>query len=162
MELLILPDQFIIKYSPAWMTLLLLSGLLLFFVSKKWRKQLIKKGKYSFFPGVLFAVSFIFIIGGINFYVYKVVMNKEGILLFNIKQFNEKILWSDIENAEYKDSQEIVLTVNNTLTANESGSSSNKQKQKETQRIVINLSDLDKNSHDKVKILIELKHKQNQ
>jgi len=152
MELLILPDQFIITYSPAWMALLLLSGLLLFFVSKKWRKQLIKKGKHSFFPGVLFTVSFIFIIGGINLYVYKVVMNKEGILLFNIKQFNEKILWSDIEKAEYKDNQMIALTINNTL--NDNGA--------ETQYIFINLSDLEKDSHDKVKILIELKRKQNQ
>ncbi|MCW8928867.1 MAG: hypothetical protein OQL19_01360 [Gammaproteobacteria bacterium] len=147
MELLILPDQFIIKYSPIWMFLLLLSGLLLFFVSKRWRNQLKKRHKHSFMPGVLFTVSFIFLVGGINFYVYKVVLNKDGIILFNIKQFNEKIKWSDIQKVEYQQNQKIALSIHDDKQA--------------VQLLAIDLADLDKDSVAKVKILIDLKVKQN-
>ncbi len=146
MELLILPDQFIIKYSPIWMASLLISGLLLFFVSKNWRSQLKKKQKHSFMPGVLFTVSFIFLVGGINFYVYKVVMNKDGIIVFNIKQFNEKIKWTDIQQVEYLKKQKIILSVN------ESG---------QTHKLItLNFSELDESSAEKVKVLIDFKLKQ--
>jgi len=146
MELLILPDQFIIKYSPAWMMILLLLGLILFFVSKKWRARLRKLNKHSFMPGVLFTVSFIFLVGGINLYVYKIVLNKDGIILFNIKQFNEQIKWTDMKRVEYQDKQKIVLFVNENVQQNKP--------------IQIDLAELDKDSMYKVKILIDLKLKQ--
>lgn len=149
MELLILPDQFIIKYSPIWMALLLISGLLLFFVSKNWRNKLKKSHKHSFMPGVLFTVSFIFLVGGINFYVYKVVMNKDGIILFNIKQFNENINWSDIQRVEYLPNQKIVFSVKE------------QDNEQMTQLIQLDFSKLDKDSAEKVQILIDLKLKQN-
>ena len=145
MELLILPDQFIIKYSPAWMVILLLSGLILFFVSKRWRKHFRRLQKHSFMPGVLFTISFIFMVGGINFYVYKVVMNKDGIILFNIKQFNEQINWGDMERVEYQDNQKILFVLNNNV---------------QDESIVLNLKELNKNSMNKVRILIDLKLKQ--
>ena len=147
MELLILPDQFIIKHSPQWMVLLLLSGLLLFFISKKWRAQLRKLHKHSFMPGVLFTISFIFLIGGINLYVYKIVLNKDGIILFNIKQFNEQIKWTDIMRVEYQEQQKIILLVKKKREQNGQWDKS----------IEIDLSKLDKGSVNKVKILIDLK-----
>ena len=154
MELLILSDQFIIKYSPAWMVVLLLSGLLLFFVSKSWRTRLRQLHQHSYMPGVLFTVSFIFLIGGINFYVYKIVMNKEGIILFNIKQFNEQVKWTDIQRVEYQARQNIVLFINDeqNKVLNEKG--------QQVKTMQINLAELDKISVDKVKILIDLKLKQ--
>ncbi len=146
MELHILPDQFIIKYSPAWMAALLVSGLLLFFISKKWRSQLKKAHRHSYLPGVLFTISFIFLVGGINFYVYKVVFNKDGIILFNIKQFNEQINWRDMTRVEYHDGQKIFIFFNDNVSLSEP--------------LVLNLAELDKGSLDKVKILINLKLKQ--
>lgn len=151
MELLILPDQFIIKYSPAWMVILLVLGLILFFVSKQWRSRLNKQQKHSYMPGVLFTVSFIFLVGGINFYVYKVVMNSDGIILFNIKQFNHHVKWTEIQQVEYHDNQEIILFVN---AADQTNSSDRK-----TELITIDLEKLDADSLDKVKILIDLKLK---
>ena len=97
-------------------------------------------------PGVLFTVSFIFLIGGINLYVYKIVLNKDGIILFNIKQFNEQIKWTDMERVEYQDKQKIVLFVNENAQQDES--------------IQIDLAELDKDSMYKVKVLIDLKLKQ--
>ncbi len=145
MELLILPDQFIIKYSSQWTALLLLSGLILFFVSKRWRTQLKKQQKHSYFTSVLFTVSFIFLVGGINFFVYKIVMNKEGMILFNIKQFNHHILWSEMQRVEYQDNQTLVIFVNTSgLNA---------------ERIKLDLSRLDEASMDKVKILFKVKLK---
>lgn len=146
MELLILPDQFIIKYSPLWMAALLLSGLLLFFVSKKWRTQLKKVQRHSYMPGVLFTVSFIFLVGGINLYVYKVVFNKDGITLFNIKQFNEQIKWQDMTRVDYPEGQKIMIFLNDNVSLSEP--------------VVLDLADLDKNSVEKVKILINFKLKQ--
>lgn len=97
-------------------------------------------------PGVLFTVSFIFLIGGINLYVYKIVLNKDGIILFNIKQFNEQIKWTDMKRVEYQDRQKIVLFVNENAQQDES--------------IQIDLAELDKDSMYKVKVLIDLKLKQ--
>ncbi|WP_198264784.1 hypothetical protein [sulfur-oxidizing endosymbiont of Gigantopelta aegis] len=147
MELLILPDQFIIKYTPAWMALLLLAGLLCFFISRRWRNRLKKQQGHSYLPGVLFTVSFIFLVGGINLYVYKIVMNKEGIVLFNIKQFNHPIKWSEIKQVSYHADKKIELLVTDEFNSQE--------------RIDINLSELDSDSFAKVKILITLKVKQN-
>jgi hypothetical protein len=154
MELLILPDQFIIKYSPVWMFILLLSGLLLFFVSKNWRTRLKKQQKHSFMPGVFFTVSFIFLVGGINFYVYKIVMNKDGIILFNIKQFNEQIKWTDIQRVDYLKDQNIILFYNERLDE------ALNEKTQAIKTTTINLADLSSDSVAKVKILIELKIKQ--
>ena len=97
-------------------------------------------------PGVLFTVSFIFLIGGINLYVYKIVLNKDGIILFNIKQFNEQIKWTDMKRVEYQDKQKIVFFVNENTQQDES--------------IQIDLAELDKDSMYKVKVLIDLKLKQ--
>lgn len=97
-------------------------------------------------PGVLFTVSFIFLVGGINFYVYKIIMNKDGIILFNIKQFNEKIKWSDIQAVEYLAHQKIHLIVNDARTDSDS--------------VYIDLAELDEDSTAKVRILIDLKLKQ--
>ncbi len=146
MELLIQADQFIIRYSPAWMLILLLSGLVLFFASKKWRTHLLKLHKHSFMPSVLFTVSFIFLIGGINLYVYKIVLNKDKIILFNIKQFNQQIKWAEMERVDYQDDHKIILFMNNTA-----------QQKKPVQ---IDLANLDDDSMNKVKILINLKLKQ--
>ena len=143
MELLILPDQFIIKYPPLWMMVFLLSGLLLFFTGKHWREKLRSTGKHSFVPAVLTTISFIFFIGGINLYVYKLVFNKEGILLFNIKNFNKKIKWHEIKQVDYQKQHNIQFyLVNNEV-------------------IVINLDDLDSGSMDKVKTLITYKTRKN-
>lgn len=101
-------------------------------------------------PGVLFTVSFIFLIGGINLYVYKIVLNKDGIILFNIKQFNEQIKWTDIARVEYLDQQKIILFVKKKLEENGQWH----------KPIEIDLIKLDKGSVNKVKILIDLKLKQ--
>jgi len=146
MELLIHPDQFVITYSPGWMVVLLISGLVLFFVSKYWREWLKKSHKHSFMPGVLFIVSFIFLIGGINFYVYKIVFNKEGLTLFNIRNFNQQIKWSEINRVSYQDHQQLTVIMNDNAERQEA--------------VHINLSELDTDSMDKVKILITLKLKQ--
>lgn len=147
MELLIQPDQFIIKYPPVWMFVLLLSGLILFFTSKFLRERLKHSGKHSFIPAVLFTVSFIFIIGGINLYVYKVVFNKDGIILFNIQHFNQQINWQDINRVDYRSQQQIHLYVS------EDGDSEQQKSFK------IDLTELDEDSMDKVQTLIEYKTK---
>ncbi len=125
------------------MALLLLSGLSLFFVSKRWRTELKSKHKHSYYPGVLFTVSFIFLVGGINLYVYKIVMNKEGMILFNIKQFNHHIPWTEMQRVEYRDNQELVIYVKNSHLNDD--------------LIKLDLSGLDKSSLDKVKILFKVK-----
>ncbi len=79
-------------------------------------------------------------------YVYKIVLNKDGIILFNIKQFNEQIKWTDMKRVEYQDRQKIVLFVNENAQQDES--------------IQIDLAELDKDSMYKVKVLIDLKLKQ--
>jgi preprotein translocase subunit YajC len=146
MELSILPDQFIIKYAPVWMSILLLAGLVFFFISRRWRNRLRKQQHHSYLPGVLFTVSFIFLIGGINLYVYKIVMNKDGIILFNIKQFNHPIKWSEIRQVTYHKDNKIDLLVDEGI--------------KTTEIISLNLAELDKSSFSKVKILIDLKTQQ--
>lgn len=146
MELLILPDQFIIKYSPAWMALLLLAGLIFFFISRKWRASLRTQQQHNYMPGVLYTVSFIFLVGGINLYVYKIVMNKEGIVLFNIKQFNQPIKWSEIKQISYQKNKKIELLI--------------VDKHHDEEHIVLDLAKLDEHSLSKVKILITLKVKQ--
>lgn len=146
MELSIQADKFVISYSPAWMVILLFLGLLLFFISKSWRAHLYKLHKHSFMPGVLFTVSFIFLIGGINLYVYKIVLNKDKIILFNIKQFNHQIKWTEMERVDYQDDHKIIIFMNN-----------NAEQKKPVQ---IDLAELDADSMDKVKILIDLKLKQ--
>jgi hypothetical protein len=147
MELLIQPDQFIIQYPHSLMFVLLFSGLILFFISKNWRKRLKESGSYSFYPGVLFTVSFIFLIGGINLFVYKIVLNKDKIILFNIKEFNQQIAWADIKQVEYNENQQIdIFYIEN---------------EELQQQVHINLSKLDSDSMEKLKILINLKVKQN-
>lgn len=146
MELSIQADQFVISYSPAWMIILLFLGLVLFFISKSWRAQINKLHKHSFMPGVLFTVSFIFLIGGINLYVYKIVLNKDKIILFNIKQFNHQIKWTEMKRVDYQDDQQIIIFMNN-----------NAEQKKPVQ---IDLAKLDVESMAKVKILIDLKLKQ--
>ena len=79
-------------------------------------------------------------------YVYKIVLNKDGIILFNIKQFNEQIKWTDMKRVEYQDKQKIVFFVNENTQQDES--------------IQIDLAELDKDSMYKVKVLIDLKLKQ--
>ena len=146
MELLIQPDQFVIKYPPIWMAVLLFAGLLLFILSKIWRDRLKRLHKHSFIPGVLFTVSFIFLIGGINLFVYKIVLNKDMIILFNIKDFNQQIKWAEINRVEYQDPHQILISMN--------------KKAEQKQPVQIDLAKLDKDSMDKVKILINLKIKQ--
>lgn len=146
MELLIHADKFVITYSLAWMVILLLLGLLLFFISKRWRAHLSRLRKHSFMPGVLFTVSFIFLIGGINLYVYKIVMNKDKVIIFNIKQFNYQIKWTEMERVDFKDDHKITFFMNDTAY--------------ETKPVQIDLAELDDDSMDKVKILINLKLKQ--
>ncbi len=146
MELLIQADQFVISYSPVWMLMLLLLGLLLFLGSKMWRTHLLKSHKHSFMPSVLFTVSFIFLIGGINLYVYKIVLNKDKIILFNIKQFNQQIKWTEMERVDYQDDHKIILFMND--------------KAQQKKPIQIDLAELDDDSMNKVKILINLKLKQ--
>lgn len=79
MELLITADQFIIQYKPFLMFILLLAGLGFFFLSKLWRKKYKERNRFGFKPSVLFIVSFISLMGGIHFFVYKVVFNKDKI-----------------------------------------------------------------------------------
>jgi hypothetical protein len=146
MELSIYADKFVISYAPLWMLVLLFSGLILFIISKQWRTRLYKQHRHSFLPGVLFSVSFIFLMGGINLYVYKIVMDKDKITLFTIEYFNQQIKWSDISHVRYKDKQRIVIE-SNTLSPSE--------------RMLIELQKLDAESFNKVKILINLKIKQN-
>ena len=146
MELLIQADQFVIKYPPIWMFTLLFSGLLLFLSSKIWRERLKKAHKHSFIPGVLFTVSFIFLMGGINLFVYKIVLNKDKIILFNIRNFNQQLKWSEINRVEYQDNHQVMLFMN--------------KKAEQKQAVQIDLAELDKASMEKVKILITLKLKQ--
>ncbi len=146
MELLIQPDQFVIKYPSIWMAVLLFSGLLLFILSKILRDRLKRSHKHSFIPSVLFTVSFIFLIGGINLFVYKIVLNKDMIILFNIKDFNQQIKWTEINRVEYQDPHQILIFMN--------------EKAEQKQPVQIDLAKLDKDSMDKVKILINLKIKQ--
>lgn len=146
MQLQILPDQFIISYSPVWVAILLIGGLVLFFVGKWWREWLRNNHKHSFMPGVLFIVSFTLLIGGINFYVYKIVFNKEGVTVFNIRHFNQHLNWSEIARVDYLPHQQMKVTLD------DSG---------EVQTMVINLSELDRESMNKVKILMAFKMKQN-
>lgn len=146
MELLIQADQFVIKYPPIWMFSLLFSGLLLFLTSKIWRERLIKAHKHSFIPSVLFTVSFIFLMGGINLFVFKIVLNKDKIILFNIRNFNQQIKWSEINRVEYQDNHRIMVFMNETA--------------EQKQAVQIDLAELDKVGMEKVKILINLKLKQ--
>lgn len=146
MELQILADQFIIHYSSLWMSVLLLSGLVLFFISKWWRKRLMDRNIHSFKPGVLFTVSFIFLMGGIHLFVYKIVLNKDMIILFNIKDFNRQLEWVNIDKVAYQDKQQIIIYMKNT----EPGE----------QPVKIDLLELDQSSMEKVKILIDYKLKQ--
>ena len=148
MELLISADQFIIHYSSLWMFVLLLSGLVLFFISKWWRKRLIDNNKHSFKPGILFTVSFIFLMGGIHLFVYKIVFNKDKITLFNVKDFNRQLEWVNIDKVAYQDKQQIIIYMKNT--------------EQNEQPVQIDLHELDPDSMEKVKILINYKLKQNQ
>ena len=126
--------------------MLLFLGLLLFLGSKMWRTHLLKLHKHSFMPSVLFTVSFIFLIGGINLYVYKIVLNKDKIILFNIKQFNQQIKWTEMERVDYQDDHKIILFMND--------------KAQQKKPVQIDLAELDDDSMNKVKILINLKLKQ--
>ncbi len=145
MELSIYADKFVISYAPLWMLLLLFSGLILFILSKQWRTRLYKQYRYSFWPGVLFTVSFIFLMGGINLYVYKIVMDKDKITLFNIQHFNEQIKWSEINKVYYNDKQHIIIE---------------HKAHQASDLVLIDLQELDANSFEKVKILVNLKIKQ--
>ncbi len=145
MELSIYADKFVISYAPLWMLLLLFSGLILFILSKQWRTRLYKQYRYSFWPGVLFTVSFIFLMGGINLYVYKIVMDKDKITLFNIQHFNEQIKWLEINKVYYNDKQHIVIE---------------HKAHQASDLVLIDLQELDANSFEKVKILVNLKIKQ--
>ncbi len=145
MELSIYADKFVISYAPLWMLLLLFSGLILFILSKQWRTRLYKQYRYSFWPGVLFTVSFIFLMGGINLYVYKIVMDKDKITLFNIQHFNEQIKWSEINKVYYNDKQHIIIEY---------------KAHQASDLVLIDLQELDANSFEKVKILVNLKIKQ--
>ncbi|GEM_PF-2968817 len=146
MQLLIQADQFVISYSPVWMFILLLSGLLFFFMSKIWRASLKKQNHYSFIPGILFVVSVIFLIGGINLYVFKIVFNKDRIILFNIQHFNQQIRWLDIERVVYQKPQQVQLFI--------------RQQAEKQKPVIINLAELDAESMTKVRILIDWKVKQ--
>ena len=157
MELLILPDQFIIQYKPFLMFILLLTGLVLFFLSKLWRKKYKESNRFGFKPSVLFIVSFIFIMGGIHFFVYKIVFNKDKIILFNIQDFNRQLEWKMIDKVEYEPVNQVMVymkTIQNEAMPN--GSVQNEQP------ILIDLKRLDPESMDKVKILIAYKLKQSQ
>ena len=145
MELSIYADKFVISYAPLWMLLLLFSSLILFILSKQWRTRLYKQYRYSFWPGVLFTVSFIFLMGGINLYVYKIVMDKDKITLFNIQHFNEQIKWLEINKVYYNDKQHIVIE---------------HKAHQASDLVLIDLQELDANSFEKVKILVNLKIKQ--
>ncbi len=157
MELLITADQFIIQYKPFLMFILLLAGLVLFFLSKLWRKKYKESNRFGFKPSVLFIVSFIFIMGGIHFFVYKVVFNKDKIILFNIRDFNRQLEWKMIDKVEYQPVNQVMVY----MKAIQNGAIPNKVKQNE-QPILIDLKRLDSDSMDKVKILIAYKLKQSQ
>lgn len=101
---------------------------------------------HSFKPGVLFTVSFIFLMGGIHLFVYKIVLNKDMIILFNIKDFNRQLEWVNIDKVAYQDKQQIIIYMKNT----EPGE----------QPVKIDLLELDQSSMEKVKILIDYKLKQ--
>ena len=146
MELLILADQFIIQYTPLWMSILLLAGLVFFFVSKLWRQKYKEKNHFGFKPSVLFIVSFIFLMGGIHFFVYKIVFNKDKIILFNVQDFNRQLEWGKIAKVEYADDHQVIITMKN-------------MQQGETP-ILVDLARLDEESLDKVKILIAYKLRQ--
>ena len=91
MELVVQSDKLIIQYPAASMLWLLGLGLGLFLLSK-WVRQLIQRdSRWSFSPGILFALCFVFLIGGVNSYVFKIVLMPDRILLFNIQQFNHEI-----------------------------------------------------------------------
>ena len=146
MELHIFPDRFIIEYAPAWVAVMLLAGLIFFFISKSLRQYYKKNYKYSFFPGVVFIISFIFLIGGINLFVYKIVFNKDGLIVFNIHNFNKTINWHSIEKVRYLEGQniEIIYTDEEQLQ----------------DKIVLNLEELPHESMVKVNVLFRLKLKQ--
>ena len=148
MELLILADKFIIYYTPLWMFVLLLTGLFFFFLSKLWRKKYKENNRFGFAPSVLFIVSFIFLMGGIHFFVYKIVLNKDKIILFNVQDFNRQLEWKKISKVEYMDQQQILITMKNMQYGD--------------MPIVIDLERLGRDSMDKVKILIAYKLKQSQ
>ncbi len=147
MELIITADQFIIQYKPFLMFILLLAGLLFFFLSKLWRKNYKESNRFGFKPSVLFIVSFIFIMGGIHFFVYKIVFNKDKIILFNIQDFNRQLEWKMIDKVEYEPLNQVMVYMKS--MPNE-------------QPILIDLQRLDPDSMDKVKILIAYKLKQSQ
>ena len=88
-------------------------------------------------------VSFIFIIGGINLYVYKVVFNKDGITFFSIKHFNQQINWSDIEQVDYQQSQQWTFYLYDNSEIK--------------QPVSVDWSELDEDSMEKVKVLIQYK-----
>ena len=146
MELHIFPDRFIIEYAPAWVAVMLLAGLIFFFISKSLRQYYKKNYKYSFLPGVIFIISFVFLIGGINLFVYKIVFNKDGLIVFNIHNFNKPINWHSIEKVRYLERQNIEITYTD--------------EEQLQDKIVLNLEELPHESMDKVKVLFRLKLKQ--
>jgi len=148
MELIIQADQFIIQYSPLWMFLLLLGGLILFVISKYWHKRLKENNQFDYKPSVLFIVSFIFLMGGIHFFVYKIVMNKDMIILFNIHDFNRQLEWVDIEHVDYQANHQIFIV----MKSLEPG--------QEKELILIDLHKMQPDDMEKVKILIDYKLKQ--
>ncbi len=148
MELHIFPDRFIIEYAPAWVAVMLLAGLIFFFISKSLRQYYKKNYKYSFLPGVIFIISFVFLIGGINLFVYKIVFNKDGVIVFNIHNFNKSINWQAIEQVRYLERQNIELIY--------------RDEDKVQNKIVLNLEELPYESMAKVKVLFRLKLRQHQ
>ena len=152
MELLITADQFVIQYKPFMMFILLLAGLVLFFLSKLWRKKYKENNRFGYKPSVLFIVGFIFIMGGIHFFVYKIVFNKDKIILFNVQDFNRQLEWKMIDKVEYKPLNQVMVYMKTMQS---------KAMQSE-QPILIDLQRLDGESMDKVKILIAYKLRQSQ
>ncbi len=148
MELHIFPDKFVIESAPVWVAVLLLLGLFFFFLSKSLRQYFKTSHKYSFLPGVVFVVSFVFLIGGINLFVYKIVFNKEGLIIFNIHNFNQQIKWSAIKTVQYQEQQKINILFIDTEQQEES--------------VVLDLKSLEPESMQKVKILFQVKLRQNQ
>ena len=146
MELHIFPDRFIIEYAPVWVALMLLTGLIFFFISKSLRNYYKKNNKYSFVPGVVFIISFVFMIGGINQFVYKIVFNRDGLTIFNIHNFNKEINWQAIGKVRYLEPQNMQIIFLD-----------DEQKQ---DQIVLNLEHLPPESMSKVKILMQVKLKQ--
>lgn len=125
---------------------MLLAGLIFFFISKSLRQYYKKNYKYSFLPGVIFIISFVFLIGGINLFVYKIVFNKDGLIVFNIHNFNKPINWHSIEKVRYLERQNIEITYTD--------------EEQLQDKIVLNLEELPYESMDKVKVLFRLKLKQ--